>query len=126
MISLLPIMAGTYQVESVVIKSTVSKITLSEAATAGEGMLCLYKLYGGLNSAEGASLDTLMAEDISRSDITVYFRISQLALTRTDESINLSVEADSLVNVDSSLLISQDPSLVVSTSSPVISLIRFS
>ena len=42
----------------------------------------------------------ILADDISRSDITVYFRIAQEAKTRTDESIKLSVEAESLLNTD--------------------------
>ena len=118
---MLPIMAYTYQKESVIVRSTVSKITLSQAAVSGDGMLGLYRLYGGLESATDAKLDSLIAEDISESDIKIYFRIAQLAKTRTDESISISVEADSLVNVDSEFLISQDSTVVVSTPIPVIS-----
>lgn len=109
------------QTDTVVVRSTVSKITLSNAATAGEGMLSLYKLYGGLESANNAGLDTLMADDISEGDIKVYFRIAQLAKTRTDETISISVEAESLVNTKSEYLISRDPTAVVSTPQPVIS-----
>ena len=120
-IIMLPVMAYTYQKDTVVVRSTVSKITLSQAAANGDGMLCLYKLYGGLDSASDADLDSLIAEDISEGDITVYFRIAQLAKTRTDETISISVEADSLVNVNSNFLISQDSDLIVSTPAPVIS-----
>ena len=121
MITLLPLVAYTYQTDSVIVKSTVSKITLSQAAATSDGMLCLYKLYGGLNSASDAELDSLVAEDVSESDIKVYFRIAQLAKTRTDETISISVEAGSLVNVDSDFLIAQDSKLVVSTPIPAIS-----
>ena len=121
MMVMLPIMAYTYQKDSVVVRSTVSKITLSQAAVAGEGMLGLYRLYGGLESATDAKLDSLIAEDISEGDVKIYFRIAQLAKTRTDESISISVEADSLVNVDSDFLTSQDSTMLVSTPAPVIS-----
>ena len=40
----------------------------------------------------------LMADDISKNDITVYFRIAQEAKTRTDETIDISVEAESFSN----------------------------
>lgn len=118
---LLPLSAFTYQTETVIVRSTVSKITLSQAAVAGEGMLSLYKLYGGLDSANNAGLDSLMADDISEGDIKVYFRIAQLAKTRTDETISISVEAESLVNTKSEYLISRDPTAMVSTPQPVIS-----
>ena len=118
---LLPLSAFTYQTETVIVRSTVSKITLSQAAVAGDGMLGLYRLYGGLESASDAKLDSLIAEDISERDVTIYFRIAQLAKTRTDESISISVEADSLVNIDSDFLISQDSTTLVSTPTPVIS-----
>ena len=118
---MLPLMAYTYQKDVIVVRSTVSKITLSQAAVSGDGMLGLYKLYGGTESATDAELDSLIVDDVSEGDIKVYFRIAQLAKTRTDESISISVEADSLVNVDSALLTSQDSELVVSTSTPVIS-----
>lgn len=124
LICLLPfyIFTQTLQTSTIVVKSTVSKITLSQAAATGDGMLSLYKLYGGLNSAgDNDMIDTLIAEDISEKDIKVYFRIAQLAKTRTDETISISVEADSLVNVNSDLLISQDPNMVVKTPIPVIS-----
>lgn len=87
-----------------------------------DGMLGLYKLYGGLDSASDDNpVDTLMASDISEEDIKVYFRIAQLAKTRTDETIDITVEADSLTNVDSAILIAQDANMVVNTSAPVIS-----
>lgn len=85
-------------------------------------MLGLYKLYGGFNpSDENTTLDTLIAEDISESDVTIYFRIVQIAKTRTDETIDIAIEADSLVNVNSSFLVVQDSSIIVSTPAPVIS-----
>ncbi len=123
LLCLLPfcIFAQTLQTSTIVVRSTVSKITLSNAATAGEGMLSLYKLYGGLDSANNAGLDSLIADDISEGDIKVYFRIAQLAKTRTDETISISVEAESLVNIESEYLISRDPTAVVSTPQPVIS-----
>ena len=118
---LLPLGAYTFQTDTVIIRTRVSKITLSQAAVAGnDGLSGLYKLYGGLESASEARLDTLMASDISDNDVTVYFRIVQLAKTRTDESISISVEAERLVNVDSNLLISQDSDALVSTDAPVI------
>ena len=122
-ITLLPLSAYTYQTESVVVRTQVSKITLSQAAVAnsGDGLSGLYKLYGGLESASDAKLDSLIAEDISEDDIKVYFRVAQLAKTRTDESISISVEAESLVNVDSNSIISRDSSMIVSTEVPVIS-----
>lgn len=121
-ITLLPLSAYTYQTESVVVRTQVSKITLSQAAVAnsGDGLSGLYKLYGGLESASDAKLDSLIAEDISEGDVKVYFRVAQLAKTRTDESISISVEAESLVNVDSSSIISQDSDALVSTDAPVI------
>lgn len=118
---LLPLSAYTFQTDTVIIRTRVSKITLSQAAVAGnDGLSGLYKLYGGLDSASEARLDSLMADDISANDVTVYFRIAQLAKTRTDESINISVEAERLVNVDSNLLISQNSDALVSTDAPVI------
>ena len=118
---LLPLGAYTFQTDTVIIRTRVSKITLSQAAVAGnDGLSGLYKLYGGLESASEARLDTLMASDISDNDVTVYFRIVQLAKTRTDESISISVKAERLVNVDSNLLISQDSDALVSTDAPVI------
>ena len=119
-LALLPVWAG-YQTSVVTIKTTVSKITLSEAASSEDGSLALYKLYGGLDSPSSSSVDYVLADDISRSDITVYFRIAQEAKTRTDESIKLSVEAESMVNTDYESLLSQDPSLLVRTGEPVIS-----
>ena len=119
-LSFLPVWAG-YQKSVVTIRTTVSKITLSEAATSEDGSLALYKLYGGLDSPSSSSVDYVLADDISRSDITVYFRIAQEAKTRTDESIKLSVEAESLLNTDYEALLSQDPTLLVKTGEPVIS-----
>lgn len=119
---LLPLGAYTFQTDTVIVRTQVSKITLSQAAVAGnDGLSGLYKLYGGLDSASEAKLDTLMASDISDNDVTVYFRIAQLAKTRTDEFISISVEAEKLVNVDSSILLSQDSEVLVSTETPVIS-----
>lgn len=119
--TLLPVWCYTYQSSEIVIRSTVSKITLSQAAASLDGALGLYKLYGGFESASSSSIDYLMADDISRNDITVYFKIKQEAKTRTDESIKLSVSAECMVNTDSTSLLSQDPSLLVTTGEPVIS-----
>lgn len=121
LICLLPfyIFTQTLQTSTIVVKSTVSKITLSQAA---EGdALGLYKLYGGLESANYSSIDYILADDISKNDVTVFFRIAQEAKTRTDESIRLSVEAESLMNTDSQALISQDSDLLVTTEAPTIS-----
>ena len=119
---LLPLGAYTFQTDTVIVRTQVSKITLSQAAVAGnDGLSGLYKLYGGLDSASEAKLDTLMASDISDGDVTVYFRIAQLAKTRTDESISISVEAEKLVNVDSSLINSRESETLLSTETPVIS-----
>ena len=117
---LLPIWADIFQ-SSVTVKTSVSKITLSQASASEDGTLGLYKLYGGFDSADSAKLDYLEANDISQNDVTVYFRVAQLAKTRTDESIQLSVEAESLVNTESQYLIMQGTDLKTSTSSPVIS-----
>lgn len=119
-LSFLPLWADL-QTSVVTVNTTVSKITLSEASNAGDGSLALYKLYGGLESASSSSVDFILADDISRKDVTVYFRIAQEARTRTDEFINLSVEAESLMNTDSRQLLSQDPTLLVETGIPVIS-----
>lgn len=118
--TLLPLSAE-YQRSVVTIRTTVSKITLSDASSSEDGSIALYKLYGGLDSPSSSSVDYILADDISRSDITVYFRIAQEAKTRTDESIKLSVEAESMVNTDYEALLSQNPSLLVRTGEPVIS-----
>ena len=109
------------QTSVVTIKTTVSKITLSQAAASEDGSLALYKLYGGLDAPSSSSVDYILADDISRSDIIVYFRIAQEAKTRTDETIKLSVEAESMVNTDYEALLLQDPTLLVETRNPVIS-----
>lgn len=119
-LSIFPLCAG-YQKSVVTVRTTVSRITLSEAANSEDGSLALYKLYGGLDSPSFSSVDYILADDISRSDITVYFRIAQEAKTRTDESIKLSVEAESMVNTDYEALLSRDPSMLVRTGEPVIS-----
>ena len=120
-LTLFPLQAGVYQTSSVTVKATVPLITLSQASVSEDGTLGLYKLYGGLNSADSAGMDYLEADDISRSDITVYFRIAQLAKTRTDESIKLSVEAESMVNTDSQALMLQGSDMKLTTNEPVIS-----
>lgn len=120
-IALLPLQAGVYQNCVITLRSQVSKITLSEASVSEDGTLGLYKLYGGLESASSASIDSILADDISQNDIVVYFRIAQIAKTRTDESISLSVEATSLENTDSSTIKLQDPDSLVKTNEPVIS-----
>ena len=119
-LTLLPIWADIFQ-SSVTVRTSVSKITLSQASASEDGTLGLYKLYGGFDSADSAKLDYLEADDISQSDVTVYFRVAQLAKTRTDESIHLSVEAESLVNTESQYLMMQGTDLKTSTSVPVIS-----
>ena len=119
--SLLPIFAYTYQSDSVLVKTTVSKITLSEAAISENGLSGLYKLYGGLESVSSASIDSLLAEDISSNDIIIYFRIAQLAKTRTDERISLSVKAERLENTNSEAVLLQDSKVLVYTEAPVIS-----
>ena len=120
-LTLLPLQASVYQTSVITIRSTVNRITLSDASVSEDGTLGLYKLYGGLESADSAKVDYILADDISRSDVTVYFRIAQLAKTRTDESIRISVEAECLVNTDSQFILSQDPSKLVTTGEPVIS-----
>ena len=120
MIILLPVWAFTFQ-STVTVRTTVTRITLSQASVSEDGSLGLYKLYGGFDSANSAKLDYLEASDISQSDITVYFRIAQLAKTRTDESIRLSVEAESLVNTDSQALMLQGSDMKLNTNEPIIS-----
>lgn len=120
MLALFPLQAYIYQTSVTTIRSTVSKITLSQAAVSEDGILGLYKLYGGLEPDVSSGLDYLMANDISRGDITVYLHITQLAKTRTDESIQLSVEAECLMNTDSQLILSQDPQKHIATGSPMI------
>jgi len=120
-LALFSISADTYQNYVVILRSQVSKITLSEASVSEDGTSGLYKLYGGLESASSAAIDYILAEDISQNDIVVYFRIAQLAKTKTDETIRLSVEAESLENTDAGTIKLQDPSLLVKTNEPVIS-----
>lgn len=121
MLAFLPIQAGVYQNYVITLRSQVSKITLSEASISEDGTLGLYKLYGGLDSPSSASIDYIKANDISQNDIVVYFRVAQLAKTRTNETIKLSIEAESLENIEASTIKLQDPSLLTKTSEPVIS-----
>lgn len=115
---LFPVMAYSYE-SNMTVKTTVSRITLSQAVLSGEGSLGLYRLYGGLDSADTVNIDSLVVDDISQNDIVVYFRIAQLAKTRTDETISLIVEADGMINVEPS--VSRDKDLLFSTEAPVIS-----
>lgn len=120
LLALSPVWSLTYS-SIVTVKATVPRITLSQASVSADGALGLYKLYGGLDSANFAGLEYLEADDISKNDITVYFRIAQLAKTRTDESIRLSVEAESLVNTDSQVLMLEGSDMPMSTNEPIIS-----
>ena len=111
-------MAYNYE-SNMTVKTTVSRITLSQAVLYEDGSLGLYRLYGGLDSTDIVNMDSLIADDISQNDIVVYFRIAQLAKTRTDETISLTVEADSMINVEPS--VSRGKDLLFSTEDPVIS-----
>ena len=85
-------------------------------------MLGLYKLTGGLTS-NGNDTDYILADDISKDDIVVYFRVDQLAKTRTEETIQISVIANSLVNSDAADILSQDIDAKIETGIPTISVV---
>lgn len=116
LLCLLPLclFAEPYQTSSVVIRTTVSRITLSDAATN------LYKLYGGFGIGDSISFESLLADDISKNDITVYFRIAQEAKTRTDETIDISVEAECFLNTEQ-FIDKQYADMLTASTNPIIS-----
>ena len=106
-----------FQTSTVVVKTTVKTITLSEASSNGD--LSLYKLYGGFET--NASADTLLVDDISNNDVVVFFRVAQLARTRTDETIQLEVSAAKLINTSAEEIHLKDPEALTETDLPTIS-----
>ena len=60
-----------YQRSTVVIKTTVTTISLSDALARSDGIFGLYRLSGGLYQGSSGT-DYLVANDISEGDITVY------------------------------------------------------
>ena len=110
------------QTSVIVVKTSVTPISLSQAFANSDGILGLYKLSGGLAS-NGSGADYIMADDISEGDITVYFKVDQLAKTRTDETIQISVSADKLVNSDAITILSQDKDAKTETDNPKISVV---
>lgn len=117
---ILPLFAAP-QTHTVIIRSTVTTISLSQAF-AHSGVLGLYKLSGGLDTSSEEG-DYLMANDISEGDINVYFRVDQLAKTRTEETIQLSISADRLVNTEASLLAQEYNGIKTETDYPAISVV---
>lgn len=110
--------AYTYQMHTT-LKSSVAKITLDDALISAEGG-ALYKFFGSLDPAGIPTTEYLFIEDISKKNITVYFKIRQVIKTRTNESIKFLVEADKLRLVDSSSTFDliKNP---ISTTEPIIS-----
>lgn len=107
----------------VVVKATVSTISLSQALAASDGMLGLYKLTGGFDFDNRSATDYILADDISKNDITVYFRVDQLAKTRTEETIQISVTANRLVNSEATDILNQDIDAKIETGIPTISVV---
>ena len=118
-LALLPFYTFTEPQSSVVlIKTTVQPITLSDASLSLEGGLGLYKLYGSLNTEGSINSDFLLAKDISTNTVVVYFRVAQMAKTKTEETIQLEVSAEKLVNSSSVEIKNKDPLAVVETQDP--------
>lgn len=115
--------AEDLQVNKVTIKATVPSISLSQAFAASDGTLSLYKLTGSFDLRDTTGSDYILADDISKNDITAYFRVDQLAKTRTDETIQLSIFANSLINSDADTILSQDIDAKTQTRIPVISIV---
>ena len=111
-----------YQRSTVVIKTTVTTISLSDALARSDGIFGLYRLSGGLYQGSSGT-DYLVANDISEDDIIVYFQIDQMAETRTDESIQLSISANRLTNVDADTVLQNDREARVETDFPSISVV---
>lgn len=110
--------------DTVLIHSTVGKISLSEAAIeASKNGTLLYKLYGGLDNPESASLDDIVAGDVSENDVEVWFRIHQPVKVKTNELIRLSVTATklSLSATDALERLAEDPDAIVETAFPILS-----
>ena len=118
------VFAESLQIDTIVIRTSVSAISLSQALAASDGMLGLYKLTGSFDLNTSGS-DYILADDISRNDITAYFRVDQLAKTRTDETIQLSIFANSLVNSDADTILSQDGDAKTKTGMPTIDIISY-
>ena len=121
MFCLLPSLVFSITCQTCVVKveTTVPIISLSQALASEDGTLGLYKLYGDFDSGNYASSEMLTGKDISENDIVVYFRVAQIAKTRTTESINLSVEAERLENTD--LEVEGVKGALTNTSDPIIS-----
>ena len=113
---------STTQTSVVTVETVVAPISLSQAFINSDGSLGLYKLYGGTET-ENSSIDYILADDISENDITVYFKVDQLAKTRTDETIQLSVSANKLINTDAAFILSKDKDAKIETDNPKISVI---
>ena len=103
------------------IRATVQSISLSQAFAASDG-LGLYKLTGGFDF-DSRGTDYILADDISANDITVYFRVDQLAKTRTEETIQISVIANRLVNTNAFDILSQNGEAKTETGIPTISVV---
>lgn len=104
----------------ITLRSSVAGISLNDALISETGYAELYELYGGLESRDINGTEHLIIENISEEDITVYFRIAQTAKTRTNESIMLLIEAESLKNINSKTILAQNPDFVVETKRPTI------
>ena len=107
----------------IIIKTTVTSISLSQAFAASEGLLGLYKLSGGFDQNLITNSDFILADDISQNDITIYFKIDQLAKTRTDETIQISVSANKLMNTDADFVLSENKDAKIETGDPEISVV---
>ena len=64
-----------------------------------------------------------MANDISEGDINVYFKVDQLAKTRTEETIQFSISAGRLVNTNASLIAQEFNGAKTETDYPAISIV---
>ena len=103
------------------IKAIVPSISLSQAFAASDG-IGLYKLSGGFDFSSPGT-DYILADDISKENITVYFRVDQLARTKTEETIQISVTANSLINSNAFDILSQNSEAKTETGIPTISIV---
>lgn len=94
-ITILLVSCALFASGEIKVQSLVRGYTLNQANTDSAGGLYRLSVNGGDNTAEASSY-VLVDADISKENVVVDFVIKQQQMTRTNESITISVEAGQL------------------------------